>query len=522
MTERKYHVLLAGIVLLGILGRCAHFYLTIGSDDQRYIIAARELGRPQSMADPTYYHRVVFRLALAIWGVPFGLSLKSSAVLMFLLACLSILLVALITKRIFGPQASLLAALLQATYPINVLWDVVTLPDNLAAPMMLGSILCFLVFLQRRSKAGLCAASFLAGLAWGIKEFYPLVFLPYMLCLLALDGKKSQKAGYAALALACFVLGLSMDVMLHAWDSGNPLRHFRLAQEYSEGVVVRFLGGDAAPTPGTTLSQRGLYVQALLIDYGPAGGTLLLAGGLFLAFQWRRMECRLLALVGGVLFLFLSLAPVKLRPLAFVETQVRYSVSFLPILAVGAGGVCARVYGMLQDALLRRLLAVTLAILCAISLWIPGFKLDTNCRFACVAITRCLQRGREFRLSRLMLPSDFKTRLPESYAAYGIPLRFGGQGDFTQWEHDVVTDLLDSEQGFGVFVPRGFTKLEYPAGKKGPWKDIGELLASRGFRPIEVRVPGSTPGAWLDWLGRPTRGVAAGVLYLKPQEATKQ
>ena len=42
-VRRHYYALLVEIIGVGILGRLFHFHLTIGSDDQRYILAARWL-----------------------------------------------------------------------------------------------------------------------------------------------------------------------------------------------------------------------------------------------------------------------------------------------------------------------------------------------------------------------------------------------------------------------------------------------------------------------------------------------
>ena len=363
----------------------------------------------------------------------------------------------------------------------------------------------------------LALSGFLAGLLWGIKEPFLLVFL---VCLATLKAKASLRAKYVVLASALFLAGMSVDGLLHAWESHDPWTHFRLAGQYSDSIVVRFHDLESPRSPGTILSDRGLYLQALLIDYGPAG-ILLLAGGLLLVFQWRRIECRLLT-VAAVLFLgFLSLAPVRLRPLGFVETQVRYAVFFLPLLAIGAGAACAQVYAAAQDAILRRSLAAAFAVLVGVNLWIPGFRLDTHCRLACVGIRKCLQRSRDYGFSRLLFPSDYKSRLPDSYARYGVPLLSAGRDTYSHWEYDTLVSALDSQPELGVFAPARTVDVQYAGPRPEGAEDVRTILRRRGFQEIEIRVPGSTPGAWADRLGMSTHGTVAGWLHLQPQAGSK-
>ena len=95
LSQRQYLSWLVTVTAVGLAARLFYFRLTIGSDDQLWILSARQLfsDRVPDLS-AAYYARIVWRLVLRLWGLPFGVSLESSAVLMFLLYLLTLLAVA--------------------------------------------------------------------------------------------------------------------------------------------------------------------------------------------------------------------------------------------------------------------------------------------------------------------------------------------------------------------------------------------------------------------------------------------
>ncbi|MCI0421148.1 MAG: glycosyltransferase family 39 protein, partial [Acidobacteria bacterium] len=244
-----YYLILLLILLIGMLGRGFHFYLTLGSDDQRWIIAARALTGTESVSIPVhFYPRIVWRCVLALWGLPWGLTLEISAILMFLLAAISIVLVALIARLLFSERASLLAAAFHATYPINVQFDPTTLPDGLAVPLMLLAVFLFARFLKDRRTGLLAGSAFTAGVLFAVKEYFVLITVPFGLCLLFSQLGFKEKKRYLTVLVLFFTLGFSVDFLLHAVESQDPIAHFRPLLTYSARYEAFLSQGQANPS----------------------------------------------------------------------------------------------------------------------------------------------------------------------------------------------------------------------------------------------------------------------------------
>ena len=505
----RYFTLLSLVVVSGLVGRLFHFYWTLGSDDQRWIIAARTLTGTEKVSIPAhYYGRILWRWTLAIWGLPWGLSLQSSAVLMFLLAGTSIVLVGLVTRLLFSERASLLAAALHATYPINVQFDPATLPDSLAVPLLLLSVFLFAKFLKEGRTGFLAGSVLAAGLLFSVKEYFALIALPFGLCLLCSSRGLKVKLRQLGLVSLWFCAGLSVDFLLHLLESGDILAHFRPLLTYSARSAELY----QMPAYFTGLhrvyylvDERFDYFRWILFDYGVVGGVLLAFGGLFLAFSCRKSQTYLLLITATVsFFCFLSAMPTSLSTLRFVETQSRYSMTFLPFLAIGAGAALSVVWENLSNTALRWSGGTIVSLVCLWNLWVPNSMVDRyNRRLEMVGIRACLDRATQSGVSQMVLPARYDQLLPDSYFHQGVSLAFAKQESNQLLAYGNLDNFLNDPQGTAFFVP-----LKQEQG-------ISQKLKSLGFTAANVQVPETSLRSWLDKLGIHSQGQLVGWLYMR-------
>src|SRR5271166_4859722 len=180
MSSRRYTMILLAIVFVGLAARLFHFNLATHSDEQHYIVFARQLSGPVPLPILHFFTtRILWGWMLNLWGQLGGLNLEWTAVLMFLFAAASIVLVAMIAKRVFGQATGLVAAAIQATYFINLRYDIMVTPDSLAVPMALLATLLVLGFLEGGGTVRLVFAGIILGALIGIKDYYAMISVPF-------------------------------------------------------------------------------------------------------------------------------------------------------------------------------------------------------------------------------------------------------------------------------------------------------------------------------------------------------
>src|ERR1700739_4974169 len=68
LSQRQYLAWLVAVVAVGLDARLFYSRLTIGSDDQRWILSARQLFSERIPdLDVEYYARIVWRVVLRLW-----------------------------------------------------------------------------------------------------------------------------------------------------------------------------------------------------------------------------------------------------------------------------------------------------------------------------------------------------------------------------------------------------------------------------------------------------------------------
>lgn len=488
----RYYAALLSIIAFGVLIRVFHFRLAMGCDDQVWLITSRNLGEAYlEGVRPVFYGRILWRVVLGAWGAVFGSTLESSAVLMFVLSCTAVFFIAEAARLAFGPVAGLVAAAIHATHPINVIYDVLTVPDGLAVAMLAATLFLFLKYLRSGRIGWLLGGGVLVGLSYSVKDYYILAAAPLGLCVLLEKvawGEKLRRAGlFSLLVLA----GLSVDFALHAWESGNPLAHV----ENNAGYAERIEAWNPEKTQGirrlhALFWERAEYFPWLLVDGGVLNGFLLLFGSLYLALTWKkRPESRTLLMTAAVFFAFLLLMPTQLSPLSFVEMQPRYLTILFPMLAIGGGAACGATLGRLPRSAVRTSLAAALVAGFAYNVFPPNTQIDHHRVQEFAGIRKVLENAEERGIGELVLPRFYDLFVPDSYHTHGAELAFRDVED-PAWFREAA-DYLKADRSRAVFLPvRPFPKTDR-------YLQLKEHLEAEGCVAEEVRVPRTSYRAWL-------------------------
>jgi hypothetical protein len=514
-SQRQYAAWLATVTAIGLAARLFYFRLTIGSDDQRWVLSARQLFADRVPDLGTeYYARIVWRFVLRLWGLPFGVSLESSAVLMCLLYLVAIFAVAYVARVAFGREAAVVAAAVVATHPLNLLWDTTTLPDGLGVAMLVVGLALYVTYLQSDRLGALVGAGLLIGLTISVKEYFVLLALPCLVVLMLMRRARRRTSWTPILTfILALVLAVGIDFTLDAIDA-HPFAHWRAQASYGDRILAYY----TAPSPNATgirlaaalAEERSFYVQKLFFDQ-VGTGLLMLWGLLVLAIRIRSNPVALIVIATiGVLLAFLSLMPAKLHPLIFTVMQDRYLTVVLPFTAIAAGVGVATILRSLADAAERRALLIIVAVVCVVNLFVPNSSWDVGrtVEFAGMRQTLVAARGRG--ITELILPTAYWRLTPDRYYTYGARLTFT---NFSEPEN--VRDYLQKERTRALFLPRyGYADWRPPGFDESRQPSRLAQVLSTGQFDVEEVAASSTPlRAWLARIGFETRGHLVGWLY---------
>lgn len=515
--ERKriltYRRVLVLVIVVGVIGRLVHFHLALGSDDQRWIIAAHEvMNHSNHTLDPVAYSRVLWTWALVAWGRLFGLTLESTAVLMFLLSCLTIVFVAEAARALFSSSAALLAAAVYATHPIAVMYDVQTLPDVLSVTLLSASIFFFSKFLKTDKAQSLIASALIVGLSYSAKSYFILAAMPMGVVVVFYPPQLGSRIRNSALFIIGVLIGLAANPLM-SWAAGvEPYNSVAAMSGYADGLAQYTSAYEGWRATAFTLVSRLVYVQALYFAYGGAIGIVLLWASLFLVVHARggREYIFLLGLV-LVFLLFLSFMPVRLSPLIFVETQDRYLTVVLPALAIAAGQAMWTVIRSGDDAASRRALLGVALVVFAYDLAVPNDMLDRYRLLEFEGLNRALAEAPKHGIQEIVVPRYYREVIPDSFYSRGVRITFQ---DFGQ---DVANRTMDvtERSSRAFFVPRAHFRELAPKLRMGEdtqaleYGEAARLVASltnEGLQVTRITVPDDSLRFWLDRLGIHTKG----------------
>lgn len=180
----------------------------------------------------------------AIYAVS-GDSVTAGRLANALLGALSVVLLFLIVRRIWGQRTGLLAAALAALFPPLVLLSRDLLSESLFIALELGTVLCVLEFRRSRAFRWAAIAGLLAGLAALTRNPGPALAIPVIVGLWVFRPSFSWRAA-APPALAVLCMGLTML----PWTVRNAIDFGRL-------IPV---------TSGTGFAMAGTYNRVSLED----------------------------------------------------------------------------------------------------------------------------------------------------------------------------------------------------------------------------------------------------------------
>ncbi|MBN1588325.1 MAG: glycosyltransferase family 39 protein [Pirellulales bacterium] len=505
---RRYVLTLVAILIVGALFRLFHLHLSIGGDDQTWVITARDLfgHANDGSIQECYYSRTLFRSLLAVWGSMFGLSLETTCVLMFVLSAMTTVMVSQCARLLFGAGAGLAAAAIYATHPILVVYDVVTRPDQLALFILATYLFFFFKYFRDGRLRWLIASALLVGLSYAVKGYYILPAVPLAACLLLQSKSRLLRIRDAVLFSAAVALGLSAALVFHWLQTGHSSGMLTAMAKYSEYVVA----GRGNKPVIETIVLRFAYLKWLFFDEGLFSGFVTLWGLAFLAFHSRnRLEC--LALVGVFVLIlgFFAFMPLSLRPLVFVQAQKRYIDALVLVLSIGGGGALAGTLTSLHDKTLRWSLMTVVLLGFAGNLFVPSDLVHPQLpRYQTLefdGLHRVVKNAPDQGLTELILPDGYQRRVPDSFYQHGVDVTFCKLDDI-----DSVRSLaahLRADGSRGVFLPRAadraealFWKGDYLPRMEHDGMDyaLAELLKSEGCSVEKVCVPGSAVEGWLD------------------------
>jgi 4-amino-4-deoxy-L-arabinose transferase-like glycosyltransferase len=235
-ARRQRVVLVVAVFAAALAIRLASFTGLIGSDDVRY---ARYAWR---IADGTYQlepHQFAIRYGVLVPVAAlfrlFGVQEWTMVVLPLIGSSLAAALTALIAARVAGLSAAWVAGLLMATFPVDVRYASVLLPEPLLQAVLLGGVLLFLRAGTRQSDALGLAAGVVFGLSYLTKE--PGIFVAVALGAFALLRRQWR----LVLSLAAGVALVLAAELAWYWMEGGDLLfrlHATAAQQRSRGVVA--------------------------------------------------------------------------------------------------------------------------------------------------------------------------------------------------------------------------------------------------------------------------------------------
>jgi hypothetical protein len=514
LSQRQYAAWLVTVTAIGLAARLFYFRLTIGSDDQRWVLSARQLFSDRAPDLGTeYYARIVWRFVLRLWGLPFGVSLESSAVLMFLLYLVAIFAVAYVARVAFGREAAVVAAAVVATHPLNLLWDTTVLPDGLGVAMLAVGLALYVTYLQSDRLGALAGAGVLIGLTISVKEYFILLAFPCLgvLMLIRRLGRRTSWKPMLTFVIA-LVFAVGIDFTLDAIDA-HPFAHWRAQATYGDRILAYLpppLNATGIRLAAALAEERSFYVQRLFLDQ-VGTGLLMLWGLLVLTIRMRSNPAALIVIATtGLLLGFLSLMPANLHPLIFTLMQERYLTVVLPFTAIAAGVGVATIVKSLNNGAERRALVIGLAMIGGLNLVVPNSNWDIGRTVEFAGIRQTLVAARSRGIAELILPSAYWRLTPDRYYTYGARLTFMRFSDAEN-----VRDYLQKDRTRALFLPRygyddwrpqGFDESRQPS-------RLGEALSTSAVDVDDV-VASPTPfRAWLARMKLETRGELVGRLY---------
>jgi 4-amino-4-deoxy-L-arabinose transferase-like glycosyltransferase len=230
------------------------------SAEVAYWGGAQILTHGKGFSDPSYpvYAPPLYAVFIATCLTLFGDDQVPVKIVQIILDSLTVLVIYLIMKEIFGSQTGILSAAIVAIYPFSIYLSVTIASEPLFTFLLSVFVLLALRALQYQKLSYYCAAGILLALATmtrGATQFFPFVF--FFLVLLFHGLTKD-------ILLSCGVFCLSFAIVVSPW----AIRNHRVLDDFipvgTAGGAVFLSGSTEIFFTSDALEEWGIYYKALL------------------------------------------------------------------------------------------------------------------------------------------------------------------------------------------------------------------------------------------------------------------
>jgi 4-amino-4-deoxy-L-arabinose transferase-like glycosyltransferase len=360
VERRQWVILAAAVFTAALVVRLACFTGLIASDDLGYAGYARQISEGTYRLEPHHYamrYGVIVPLAVC-YGL-FGIHEWTTVALPLLCSSLAAALAALVAARLAGLSAAWVTGLLMVTFPVDVRYASVLVPESFLQVILLAAALLFLRAETQNSRLLGLAAGVLLGLAYLTKEpggFVAVAFFAFALL------RRQWRLAFALAAGVAFVMAGEL-----AWywsQSGDPL--FRL---HAMAVQKRSAMAVAA-NEGLSYRLWKAYPRMMLLPNVHFGLHSLVALGLAAIVVLRGKSFKapwVLLLLWAILpFLYLNFGTYNLSYYRVLPPFPRYISLVYPPLFVLAAMVSLGWAGARPAP--RWLVRMTLAVICVVGI----------------------------------------------------------------------------------------------------------------------------------------------------------
>lgn len=232
MQVKSAPLALLAILVLAILLRVIFFTGYHDFDDKEYIVRAVELSRGDlTLPDSHWAARLGMVGPTALFYRAFGVTPASTVAWPFLCSVLSVSAAFVLGRRLYDARTGLIAALLLAVFPLDVLFASMLYPT---APTILlaGAGLCLFLIAEREQSPMLYLASGLAVGAAGVVHEAALMVLAFYPVYVVVIARPAR--GHAMAAAGIFI-ALAVDPVIHGlmgdpWVRMSVVNHTKVFQ----------------------------------------------------------------------------------------------------------------------------------------------------------------------------------------------------------------------------------------------------------------------------------------------------
>lgn len=362
----RYEYALFAILILNALLKWRFFSGLVAADDFSYAVYAYSMWRIPMPWDLTMDFRVL-RLALIL---PVALLFRILPPTVFVTVAYpmamsfgTVVLVYLIGRKLYGQNAGLLAAFVIATFPADILYGTMLLPDGVVPFWLALSVWSFLNADEtsgRKAHLWYLAAGFFMFTGFITREntyYFLLFFLPFAF------SKRRWANGLYQFGTG-FVVPVVVLYGFYFLKSGDFMYNLHLAEHYRDPLIASgyippndrnwysmlfmMLPGLFLRQNGTRLFMSGLYGYTMYVSLAAAVYTAIRA--------WQKRDARMLMAPWWFLlaYLYLEFGSISFTDYQMMKKLDRFLLTLTPAAAMMCGYALSEAFGLGARNLFRR------------------------------------------------------------------------------------------------------------------------------------------------------------------------